>query len=164
MSAEVNLSSDVWYIKWLSSCLWYDEWCSKHPVEYLILLESCDMQLSRSICYKFVTLVYQSKQPVWWSLKHQMDHLAVVMWMSGPVRFLLSVTVCPHVTLTSGVWKLQDLVQKICTLKEGQEEAEMSVWVAGLVSSCTLPWQETSAGRSWQMACGGLQSRHARDE
>ena len=39
------------------------------------------------------------------------------------------------------------------------EDAEIS----RLVSSCTLPWQETSAGRGWQMACRGPLSRHARD-
>ena len=33
----------------------------------------------------------------------------------------------PHVTLTSGVQKLQDLAQKICLLEEAQEEAETSV-------------------------------------
>ena len=71
---------------------------------------------------------------------------------------------CPCVTLTHGVQKLQDLVQKIRTLKEAQEEAETLIGVAELVSSCTVPWQETSAGRSQQMAHGELQSRCARDE
>ena len=71
----------------------------------------------------------------------------------------LHVTVNPHVTLTSGVRKLQDLAQKIHMSEEAQEEAETLVFVAGLVSSRTLPWQETSAGRSQQIAHGGPQSR-----
>jgi len=45
----------------------------------------------------------------------------------------------PHVTLTDGVCKLQDMAQKICTSKEAQKEAEMLVQVARLVSSHTLP-------------------------
>ena len=48
--------------------------------------------------------------------------------------------VCPCLTLTSGVQKLQDLAQKIHTMEEAQERAEMLVQVAGLVSSCTLLW------------------------
>ena len=74
-----------------SSCLWYDEWCTKHPVENLISLESCDMQLFNSIYYILVTLVYQSKQPVQWSLVHQMDNLTFCDQMSGPLIFLLSI-------------------------------------------------------------------------
>lgn len=58
----------------------------------------------------------------------------------------ISVKDRPHVTLTSGVRKLQDLVQKICISKEAQEEAEVSAQVAGLVSGCTLPW-DVGTGR-----------------
>ena len=71
----------------------------------------------------------------------------------------LPVMVNPHVTLTSSVQKLQELVQKIRTSEEAQEEAKVLVQVAGLVSSHTLHWQETSAGRSRQMAHSGPQSR-----
>jgi len=59
--------------------------------------------------------------------------------------------------------KLQDLVQKVCTSEEAQEEAEMQLRVATLVHSNTLPWMEPSAGRGQQMAHGRLLSRHARD-
>ena len=48
-----------------------------------------------------------------------------------------------HITLTSGVQKLQDLAQKICTSEKAQEEAEVSAHMAGLVSGHTLPWQLT---------------------
>ena len=65
--------------------------------------------------------------------------------------------------VTDSMHKLQDMVQRIQVSEEAQEEVEMSVQVAGLVSSCTLPQQETSAGRSRQMACSSLLSRRARD-
>ena len=41
--------------------------------------------------------------------------------------------------LTSGIWKLQDLAQKICISEEAQEEVDVLAQVAGLVSSYTLP-------------------------
>ena len=43
-----------------------------------------DMQLFNSISDILVTLVYQSKQPIQWSLKHQMDYSAICDMMSGP--------------------------------------------------------------------------------
>ena len=74
-----------------SGCLWYDEWLIKLPVENIISLESCDMQLFNHILYIFVTSVYQSKRPVWWSLVHQMDHLAVCDMISGSLSFVWSI-------------------------------------------------------------------------
>ena len=53
----------------------------------------------------------------------------------------------PCVALTPGVHKLQALAQKKTTSEEAQEEAETQLRVATLVSSDTLPWMETSAGR-----------------
>ena len=50
-------------------------------------------------------------------------------------------------TVTDGMHKLQNLVQKICVSEEAQEEAETQLRVAALVSSDTLPWMESSAGR-----------------
>ena len=41
-----------------SICLWYDEWSSKLPKEFLISMESCDMQLLNSISYICVFLVW----------------------------------------------------------------------------------------------------------
>ena len=73
------------------------------------------------------------------------------------------VTTNPHVTIPKHVHQLQALAQKICTSEEAQEEAEMQLRVATLVSSDTLPWMETSAGRGWQMAHSGSLSRCARD-
>ena len=63
---------------------------------------------------------------------------------------------------TPGMRKLQALAQKICTSEEAQEEAEMQLRVAMLVSN-PLPWQNASAGRSRQTACGEPLSRCARD-
>ena len=53
---------------------------------------------------------------------------------------------CPCVALTPGVRQLQVLAQKICTSEDTQEEAEVQLNVAALVSGL-LPWQNTSAGR-----------------
>ena len=72
----------------LSGCLWYDEWPTKLHNENVRSLKTCDMQLSSSIYYILVTLVYESKRPCQWSLVHQMDHLAVCGMMGGPLSFL----------------------------------------------------------------------------
>ena len=68
----------------------------------------------------------------------------------------------PCVALTPGVCQLQALAQKIRTSEDAQEEAEVQLRVAALVSG-PLPWQNTSAGRGQQMAHGGPLSRRARD-
>ena len=73
----------IWYVSWQSahlvipsaskepsSCVWYDQWCTKLPIENLISLGSCNMQLPNSVYYIYVTSVYQSKWPVQWSLVH----------------------------------------------------------------------------------------------
>ena len=73
-----------------SGCLWYDEWSAEFPIEFLVSLESCDMQLFNSISYICVSVVYESKRPVQQSPVHGMDHLAVCDMMSGPPRFLWS--------------------------------------------------------------------------
>ena len=64
--------------------------------------------------------------------------------------------------LTPGVRQLQALAQKIRTSEDAQEEAEVQLRVAMLVSG-PLPWQNTSAGRGQQTAHGGPLSRHTRD-
>ena len=64
--------------------------------------------------------------------------------------------------LTPGVCQLQALAQKICTSDDAQEEAEVQLKVATLVSGL-LPWQDTSTGRGQQMARSSPLSRHARD-
>ena len=74
-----------------SDCLWYDEWPTKLHNENVRSLATCDMQLSSSIYYILVTSVYEPKQPVWWSLVHQMDHVAVCGMMEGPLSFLLRI-------------------------------------------------------------------------
>ena len=74
-----------------SGCLWYDEWPTKLHNENVRSLETCDMQLSSSIYYILVTSVYESKQPVWWSPVHQLDHLTVCGMMGGPLCFLLRI-------------------------------------------------------------------------
>ena len=71
------------------SCFWYDEWSTELPVEYLISLESCDIQLSNSTHYICITSIYESKWPIWWSLVHQMDHLAVCDMMGGTPSFIM---------------------------------------------------------------------------
>ena len=94
----------IWYVSWWSarpvihsawngpsSCLWYDEWPIKLPIENTISLESCDKQLFNYRSYIFVTSVYQSKRPIWWSPVHQMDHPAVCDMISGPLSFLWSI-------------------------------------------------------------------------
>ena len=68
----------------------------------------------------------------------------------------------PRVVLTPGMRRLQALAQQIHTSEEAQEEAEVQLDVAALVSGL-LPWQNTSAGRGRQTACGGPLSRRARD-
>ena len=60
-----------------SGCLQYDERTTKHLVQYLTSMESCDVQDSTSTSYICGTSVHQSKQPLWWSLMRWMDHLAV---------------------------------------------------------------------------------------
>ena len=47
------------------------------------------MQLSNSIHHIFVTSRNQSKQPVWCSPVHEMDHLAVCDMMSDPPSFIM---------------------------------------------------------------------------
>ena len=74
-----------------SSCLWYGEWPIKLSIENIILLESCDMQLFNHRSYIFVTSVYQSRWPAWWSPVHQMNHPAVCDMMSGLLSFLWSI-------------------------------------------------------------------------
>ena len=68
----------------------------------------------------------------------------------------------PRMALTLGMRQLQALAQKIRTSEDAQEEAEVQLKVAALVSGL-LPWQNTSAGRGRQMARGGPLSRHTRD-
>ena len=68
----------------------------------------------------------------------------------------------PHMALTPGMRQLQALAQKIRTSEDAQEEAEVQLNVATLVSS-PLPWQNTSAGRGRQTAHSSLLSRRARD-
>ena len=74
----------------------------------------------------------------------------------------LSVMGHPRVALTPDVRQLQALAQKIRTSEDAQEEAEVQLRVAALVSG-PLPWQNTSAGRGRQTARGGPLSRRARD-
>ena len=69
----------------------------------------------------------------------------------------------PRVTLTPNVCQLQALAQKIRTSEDAQEEAEMQLRVAALVSSDALPWMQTSAGRGRQTARSSPLSRCARD-
>ena len=49
----------------LSGCLQYDERTTKHLVQYLTSMESCDVQDSNSTSYICVTSVCQSKRPLW---------------------------------------------------------------------------------------------------
>ena len=72
-----------------SGCLQDDECSTKLPVENFISLKSCDMQLSNSIHYIFVTSGYQSKQPVLCSPVHEMNHPAVCDMMSDPPSFIM---------------------------------------------------------------------------
>ena len=74
-----------------SSCLWYDERSTKLLGEYSTWMKSCDMQDVNETSFIFVTSVHQSKQPLWWSLVHWIDHLAVCDMMRGPPSFLLSI-------------------------------------------------------------------------
>ena len=50
------------------------------------------MQDSNNISNISVTLVYQSKQPLWWSPVHRMDHPAVCDMMRGPPSILLDIS------------------------------------------------------------------------
>ena len=60
-----------------SGCLWYDEGTTKLLGQYLISMESCDVQDSNNTSYICVTSVCQSKWPLKWSPVHWMNHLAV---------------------------------------------------------------------------------------
>ena len=88
---HVSPFSDLWYIKWTIQLFVIWQVSIKHPVEYITLMESCDMQDSNSISNMFVTLAYQWKWPLQWSLVHQMDHPAVCDMIRGPPSFLLSI-------------------------------------------------------------------------
>src|ERR1700727_123258 len=46
-----------------STLVWHNEQTTWFPVEYLISLESCDIQLSNSICYILVALLYPKILP-----------------------------------------------------------------------------------------------------
>ena len=72
-------------------CLWYDGRSTELPVKDITSLESCDMQLSNSIHYILVTLVYRSKQPLCWSLEREIDHLVDCDMMSVPLSFQLRI-------------------------------------------------------------------------
>ena len=53
-----------------SSCLWYNDGTTELPLEYLILLESCDMQLSNNESSAFLILVYWLNRFIQWYLVH----------------------------------------------------------------------------------------------
>ena len=87
----------IWYVgQWLalpvipwasngpSSCLWYDEWPTKLPIENVISLESCDMQLFNCRLHMCVTSGYCISQAspscVLWCIKWTIQ-LLVIWWV-----------------------------------------------------------------------------------